>query len=372
MAEPPWQTPTVLSRVPLSLWPGLALAAIIGGDLANGPHRGILGLAAIVPLIAAALATRRTTALYGLLALGVVAVAGIYDKTYTPAGLPQQIERLVVVAASGLIAMGVVNVRLRNERRLRSVTSLAESLQRALLPEPPGTLGQLRFGVGYESAAENSRVGGDFYAVTPSPMGVRVLCGDVKGKGLGAVRLSSLVMANFSDRAVEYAVLSALVRALDSTVARYDTDGETFATAVLAEIDPAGTTIRFVLAGHPAPLLVRRGKVQELAGVATGRPLGLGQGILPGNVGEQRLCPGDRLLFFTDGTSEARNPSGEFFPLHEVARSLGDCRPDEGIRRIQSTVREWQQGSAQDDAALLLVEVGRPPWTDGSLTQEGE
>ena len=137
-----------------------------------------------------------------------------------------------------------------------------------------------------------------------------------------------------------------------------------FATAVLARLDTATGMIAVLNAGHPPPLLVRRGRVVKELGPRPRLPLGVeplpGRPV-PAEVWREQLEPGDRLLFHTDGITEARDHTGAFFgeerlvELTEHAAASGLSAP-EVLRRLVLDVLDHQDGELQDDATLLLVE----------------
>lgn len=135
-----------------------------------------------------------------------------------------------------------------------------------------------------------------------------------------------------------------------------------FATAVLARFDSATGVLHYLLAGHPAPLLVRDGRVVKELGTAPRPPLGL---LIPGTpppvVGREQLEPGDRLLLYSDGIVEARDRHGTFFgeerliELTEHAEADGLSAP-ETLRRLGAAVLAHQDDRLQDDATLVLLD----------------
>ncbi|HEX3591787.1 MAG TPA: PP2C family protein-serine/threonine phosphatase [Pseudonocardiaceae bacterium] len=135
-----------------------------------------------------------------------------------------------------------------------------------------------------------------------------------------------------------------------------------FATALLAELDLETGELTFLTAGHPLPVLLRDGRmVKELRGPVR-LPLGMGHlDPQPPAVGREMLKPGDRVLLYTDGVTEARSPTGDLFGLEQLVdlterHHTGGMSAPEALRRIARTVLDHQHGELQDDATLLLVE----------------
>ncbi|WP_433505481.1 PP2C family protein-serine/threonine phosphatase [Pseudonocardia halophobica] len=137
-----------------------------------------------------------------------------------------------------------------------------------------------------------------------------------------------------------------------------------FVTAALARLDTTTGRLRYLLAGHPPPLLVREGHVVKELAAPPRPPLGIhasGDSGPGGLVAEEQLQPGDRLLLYTDGITEARDAAGEFFGEQRLVelteRTAADRLPaPETLRRLSRAVLEHQGGKLQDDATLLLVE----------------
>lgn len=135
-----------------------------------------------------------------------------------------------------------------------------------------------------------------------------------------------------------------------------------FVTAVLATLNTDTGILQYLLAGHPAPLLVRQGRaVKELASPPR-LPLGL-RGSPPDTltVQRERLEPGDRLLLYSDGITEARDTHGEFFGEQRLVDFIERAELDrlpapETLRRLTSAVLAHQGGLLQDDATLIMVD----------------
>ncbi|PWK84621.1 stage II sporulation protein E [Lentzea atacamensis] len=151
-------------------------------------------------------------------------------------------------------------------------------------------------------------------------------------------------------------------RLIDETISNQFGDAA-FATAVLVELDLVTGRLRYINAGHPRPLIMRSGKIVKPLAAGHCRPLGLDLGDL--HVGEEILEPEDWLVLYTDGITEARDHTGEFFG---EARLLDFLRreaasgnpPPETARRLTKAVLRHQNGTLQDDATVLLARWTRP------------
>jgi len=141
--------------------------------------------------------------------------------------------------------------------------------------------------------------------------------------------------------------------------------GSAFTTAVLAELDTGTGMLMWINAGHPEPLLLRRGHRIKSLHVHPTLPLGLHVAGPPRAaepaIGREQLEPDDRVLFYTDGVTEARSPTGDFFgeraPTDLLVRNLAAGLPTpETMRRVTLALLDHQQGQLTDDATLLLLE----------------
>jgi hypothetical protein len=323
----------------------LALVTVV--ELADGNKANHIGLFAAVPFLAAAFASWRDVLIVGTVSTFLSVVFGMANPMQFT--VPVTVNIAGVVMATG-VAAAVGAIRQRQTERFAELSRLASVAQGAVLRPIGPQVGPLAIAARYISASAAADIGGDLYEAVDTPYGVRMIIGDVRGKGLDAVRLASIVLGSYRHVAYERADLRAIVADLDRAVARSVGD-EDFVTAALVE--ERGGTLTIVNCGHPPPLLLRRGEVIELDPPAPAPPLGFMPVVRPR---VERLEPGDRLLFYTDGLAEARR-DGQFFPTAGRAwRLLGHGTVGDGLASLESALIEWVRGQLDDDIALVLME----------------
>ncbi|HEX2088255.1 MAG TPA: SpoIIE family protein phosphatase [Solirubrobacteraceae bacterium] len=235
-------------------------------------------------------------------------------------------------------------------------TRLLETLQQTLLPPHLPSVPRLELGAAYRAGSEGVQVGGDFFDVFELEAGRWALVlGDVSGKGVeAAVQTASLRHATRA-AGVRHRAPRDVVSALNDAMLR-DTERGAFCTAIYATLDLEGDHVRVCLAsaGHPLPLLVGDGEVRPV-----GRP-GTLLGAFPATAAHQdevALLPGQLLVLYTDGVTEARTPAG-LFGFDRLAAVLSDRRgtgAPEIAARIERAVIEATEGQVTDDLAVLAV-----------------
>ncbi|WP_307847081.1 PP2C family protein-serine/threonine phosphatase [Streptomyces sp. F63] len=367
---------------PFPCWiPGLLITAgLVFGLLAPPKLTGSPFFAA-APMVAAALYTGFATILTAV--VSSLAMFGIAFLHGTAGQFQSMLDTATVVTVAGL-AVFINRVVRHGHRALASVRTVAEAAQRAVLPTPAGHIGGLRVAARYEAAQADAGIGGDLYAVQSTPYGVRLIVGDVRGKGMGAVGAVAVVLGAFREAAEEEPELTGIAERLEGALLREAKrrEGleqvEGFTTALLAEIPVDGSAgpglqgpgpsgggptvprhrrLRLLNRGHPAPLILTRdGAVCAVEPEVPAVPLGLAWlRTEPDRVEEIEFLRGHTLLLFTDGVTEARDRAGDFYDPRDrlLGRSFSD--PEELLDTLVRDVALHTEGLAHDDMALLAV-----------------
>lgn len=314
-------------------------------------------LFALAPLAACAVLRARYTAGFAVAAVLLAAVSGWWDQTLVT---PQHAVRIIDVTLVSAAAVLIAVVRVRREHRFARVVVIAEAAQRAILPTLPKSAAQVTVAARYLSAAKDAFVGGDLYDCYYSDTHTRFLVGDVRGKGIAAVEQAARVIRAFRQSAPMRPILSAVASDMSSYLMPFF-DDEEFVTGFLADVsEPDRLTL--VSCGHPPPILVPRDGLASFLDAPVGLPLGLGQTYDSTTVPWE---PGDRLLMYTDGLSEARDARGQFLPLLPLAPLLRSATTDDALDELLDTVRRHVPGGQlTDDLAVMLLEnaaVGPQP-----------
>jgi serine phosphatase RsbU (regulator of sigma subunit) len=340
------------AQVLLTVLPFAIMGGVAAADVLAGPGMVLLALLSLGPALAAASLRPAHTALVGVLAFVLCLLLAVYDH------LPESRRTLIaLVAIGGVTVAGVIAsaARDRRERQLADVTAVAEVAQRVLLHPLPREVGPLQVAVRYISASVAARIGGDLYEVIATRQAIRLIVADVRGKGLAAVQTAALVLGAFREAAHDAAGLAQIAARIERSLER-QAAAEEFVTAVLAQIPYSGASIKILNCGHPPPLLLAGHAARLIEPCEAGLPLGLTQlAVSPRETSVIELSPGQRLLFYTDGISEARDKSGEFYPLDRCAGLLAGQDLGAGLDRLCDQVIRHVGHQLRDDATTLLI-----------------
>jgi sigma-B regulation protein RsbU (phosphoserine phosphatase) len=243
---------------------------------------------------------------------------------------------------------------LEQVRRTQPMTAAAELLLASL---PPLTFSCHRLVI--SAVLEPSYdVGGDAYDYAVDGPLAQFMVLDAMGRGMRAGLTCVVAMAAMRTARRENKGLFAIGRAADAALVEHFAD-QRFVTAVLGELEMDTGRLRYINAGHPAPLLLRHGRAVRALTGGRRMPLGLDDSAI--EIAEESLEPGDRLLLYTDGVTEARDDAGELFGTDHLVdlaeRSAVDELPaPENLRRLAHSVMQHQGGLPTDDATIMLVE----------------
>jgi PAS domain S-box-containing protein len=247
-----------------------------------------------------------------------------------------------------------------NARLYRDRSEIARVLQRSLLPPHLPEIPGVEVGAEYLPVGETNDVGGDFYdLINTVEDGWLCAIGDVRGKGVEAASVTAL--ARYTIRAVTLKDdrPSEVLAALNEAMLRQLPE-DRFCTAACVRLEPqdgsVGVGVDVSRAGHPPPLLVRSGATVEEVG-CSGKVLGVFPDAELRDT-SLRLMPGEALVLYTDGVTEARSPDGEFFGegrLRHLLSSCAGCDAATFARRIKGVVLDFQEGYPRDDLAVLVL-----------------
>ncbi|MCR8578701.1 PP2C family protein-serine/threonine phosphatase [Streptomyces sp. Isolate_219] len=353
----------------------LAILVVTVLDSTTGPELHISAFMGIAPLYAALRCPFRQT----LLVAAVFVVCLTYVDIFTvpdwaPASRVVGIFGVFLVAAFSLV---LCRTRLQREALHARTRLVADTVQRAMLRELPLSAGAVDAYGFYVSAQEGARVGGDIYEASDTPYGLRLMIGDVQGKGMPAIGAGLEVLVAFREAAQHQESLESVAERMEQALARHNTRSaeegtdERFVTALLMEVRgtdgaPEG---RVLSCGHIPYYLVRHGEVHERREGEGALPLGLGA-----LSGEPRHSvrvhpePDDWIVLCTDGVTEARGKDGEFYPLAERLAGWTHLEPAELARTLRADLESFTGGRLKDDATVLVVRRRTHPAPDAQLS----
>lgn len=284
-------------------------------------------------------------------------LVGVFTASHPEVdGFSRQQVRLLQ-ALCDHVAVAVYNAsRLRVERAERAALDReaeeARAIQQALLPKSsPYIPGFVISGRSVPARA----VGGDWYDFIPFPDGrLGIVLADVSGKGTAAALLMSATRGMMRSLAESCCTPSEVLTKLNELLVN-DFPAGKFVTLVYAVLDPAARTVVFANAGHLQPLFIDdRG--EHFLDVERGLPLGVASGDYSET--QVSLSKGSRLIFYSDGITEAENPSQEEFGLCRLAEHA--IRPNASAVSIVDDVRSFANGSGvRDDATVVFLGVNR-------------
>jgi serine phosphatase RsbU (regulator of sigma subunit) len=346
----------------------MAVVAIVAIFVDRGSE--LLPLLALGPAFAAVSGGVRKTVVAGTVAFALCALMAAYQMIGSWDSYALDSATVAGVTVAAVMAS---TLRARRARELAEVRAIAEVAQQVVLGPIPDAVSSVRLAVRYMSATSRAQIGGDLYEVVPALDGCRLIIGDVQGKGLIAVKTAAAVLGAFRESAHDAADLAVIADRIELSLSRQLT-AEQFVTAVLAEVSSDGSKIQLLSCGHPPPLLISSGAGRFVETAMPSLPLGLAHlAEFPRDVTTLPFGPGDQLLFYTDGVSEARNTAGDFYPLSEHQALIAGQEPETVLDRLQQDVLRHVGHALDDDAAMLLLrrEPALMPAAPGNGAQSG-
>lgn len=271
------------------------------------------------------------------------------------------VDQQLLVSVSDQISLLISTMIARREqeagRRLDHELGIAAQIQANLLPNTLPALAGMEFAASLKPAYH---VGGDFYAVHPITDGVAVIIGDVAGKGIPAALVTALMHATLKSEIQHRQHPAELLAAMNRLLYDELNRSNTLVTAFLALLQTGPLRLSYVSAGHTSALLWRAGEqmIQELE--RTGMPLGIERQINLKQV-EMGLQPGDVLLAYSDGITEAENERGQIFGVQALFDILYGVHPLTVNKQLKALLNglDVHRGETplRDDVAIFLARV---------------
>jgi len=248
--------------------------------------------------------------------------------------------------------------RPRGDESLARELVMAGKIQSDILPEEAPSIPGWEVSARLEPARETSGDFYDFIPLTDRKWGLVV--GDVTDKGMGAALFMAMTSSLLRTYATRFPTLPALTLRAVSQRILSDTRGNMFVTAFFGALEPHTGRFLFANAGHPPGFLIssQKGKVS----IDSLRPTGMALGVSEQALWKQKMVrfnPGDYLILYTDGITEAQSPQGAFFGEERLL--------DAALGRVGSSARGMQSGlmdavhrfvgnaAPQDDIALIVI-----------------
>ena len=340
---------------------GIVLGLFGVASLVLGPHRilyqiaNVLIIAALIIVVARSVRSRpdnqdlvvirRGSLIFVLFILwqNIQSALGLGLANIEPIGF------VAFLAALGYVAARQTLQRDQQLSEIRAELEVAKRMQLSILPAGFPDSANFRVAARY---VPMTSVAGDFYDfIVADDTQAGLLIADVSGHGVPAALIASMVKVAATSQRAQATQPARLLAGMNAVLCGNTQDQ--FVTAAYVHLDSQSQELRYSAAGHPPMLLLRDGRVTEVA--ENGLILAVFDHATYSTTA-RRLQPGDRLLLYTDGILEASNASGEFFGPEAVGtllRQTAEIAPSDAADRIISAVQEW--AVSQDDDLTVLV-----------------
>ena len=284
---------------------------------------------------------------------GFIGTISVFRQNAEPFG---DREKRLLTRLAPMVAAGIRNADLYERER-----KIAESFQKSMLPDLDREFPDIQIAMRYQAAYDECLVGGDFYEVMDFGEGrYGIAMGDVAGKGLDAAIYTAMsrymIQAYSADDPNPVSVISKLNTAL----CRYTPSGK-FVTVIYGVLDTKSRTFTYVNAGQELPFLYKSAG-DNLSTLATTGPAA--GALADGEYSSEDVSfePGDMLIFYTDGATEARS-EGKFLGTEGLQKIVADNlhRGFDDLPEVMLTgVRSYAKGHLRDDVAILIVKARTP------------
>jgi serine phosphatase RsbU (regulator of sigma subunit) len=294
---------------------------------------------------------------------GCLGMVAIYSRAHVRRFGEEDLELLVSLASAA--ALRIRNVALAEDAAARRVQdrelALAHDIQMAMLPRRMPDRAEIEMAATLIPARA---VGGDLYDFLLLDDALWFVIADAAGKGVSAALFMAVTRTLFRAVAHSEATAASVVARMNAELAR-DNERQFFVTALVGRIDLRSGKLSYTNAGHSPPLkMTVAGHIEPLAVVDSGIALGVLEDATY-EEGDVALDPGDVLLLFTDGVTEAINGAGELFSddrLRAALRSTAKLPIDDVVARVVADVNGFASGVPQeDDITVLALRYRRGP-----------
>ncbi|MFC4335699.1 PP2C family protein-serine/threonine phosphatase [Salininema proteolyticum] len=342
--------------------PLILIAVLVAGMAFNNDWMRMRYVAVVMPALIALTRGPRATALAGAVVTVVYALGG---GAFDVLPLNSSWADLPTVGAISVLCVFLSWARDQTAKRLADMTSVADTLHRAVLPEIPPRVGPFQVAAAYRTSMNNpGLLGGDLFHISGTPHGTRFLIGDVSGHSLETVATTVNLLSAFSEAARYRPTVQEVGMRLDQRMNLVNKGRDpwmsAFATALVASVSDSGR-MELLNFGHPPPLLVRGGETEAVQTAVTA-PLGMQDlTLMEPERRTVQLEPGDILFLYTDGILESRRVAGIDTPLEEdfgavVRRAGGD--PQGIVAEGRRTFYRDNLPFADDMAVMVLAYTG--------------
>ena len=288
--------------------------------------------------------------------VGCLGMVAIYSRAHVRRFGEEDLELLVSLAS--VAALRIRNVELAEEAAARRVQdrelALAHDIQMAMLPRRMPDRPEIDMAAALIPARA---VGGDLYDFLLIDDALWFVIADAAGKGVSAALFMAVTRTLFRAVAHDGATVASVAARMNAELAR-DNEGQFFVTTLVGRLDLASGRLSYSNAGHPPPLRCSTsGAVEPIAAAESGIALGILEDATY-DEGSLQLAPGELLLLFTDGVTEAINAAGELFSDARLIGALAEhgARPAaDVVNRVVEAVNGFAAGAPQEDDITVLA-----------------